>query len=100
MRVWWQIQAIGQTARAGDIGAHFWSGPLCLTPPSKSAPVRARSLRSLSSAGDHGISKSFYYKLKKQGRGPAEIKLGSLTMVSSESAARWRRRMEKESPVA
>ena len=46
---------------------------------------------------DHGISKSFYYKLKKQGRGPAEIKLGSLTMISAESASRWRRRMERES---
>jgi hypothetical protein len=35
--------------------------------------------------------------LRKAGRGPVEIKLGSLTMISAEAAARWRRRMERES---
>ena len=44
---------------------------------------------------DHQISPAFYYKLRKQGRGPAEIKLGSLTRISPESAAAWRRRMQR-----
>jgi hypothetical protein len=49
---------------------------------------------------DHGICRAFYYKLRRQGRGPAEIKLGTRTMVSVESAAAWRRRMEAETPRA
>jgi hypothetical protein len=45
---------------------------------------------------DHQISPAFYYKLRKQGRGPVEIKLGSLTRISPESAAAWRRRMQRK----
>lgn len=48
----------------------------------------------------HGISRAFYYKLRKQKRGPAEIKLGSRTMISTEAAAAWRRRMEAETSAA
>ncbi len=44
---------------------------------------------------DHQISRAFYYKLRKQGRGPAEIKLGARTMISPESAAAWRRHLQK-----
>jgi hypothetical protein len=41
-----------------------------------------------------------FYKLRKQGRGPVETKLGARTLVSAESAAAWRRRMEAETQAA
>jgi hypothetical protein len=49
---------------------------------------------------DHDICRAFFYKLQRQGRGPAVIKLGSRTVISRESAAAWRRRMAEESPAA
>ena len=38
----------------------------------------------------HGISEAFYFKLKKQGLGPDEMRLGSRIFITHESAARWR----------
>jgi predicted DNA-binding transcriptional regulator AlpA len=43
---------------------------------------------------DHGISRSFFYKLLQQGQGPRVTKLGARTLVSAEAAAAWRARME------
>jgi predicted DNA-binding transcriptional regulator AlpA len=42
----------------------------------------------------HGISEGFFYKLKKQGEGPREMKVGARTLISFESAAEWRRARE------
>jgi predicted DNA-binding transcriptional regulator AlpA len=42
----------------------------------------------------HGISDAFYYKLKKQGKGPREMKVGARTLITFESAAEWRRTRE------
>jgi predicted DNA-binding transcriptional regulator AlpA len=42
----------------------------------------------------HGISEGFYYKLKKQRKGPREMRLGTRTLVTFESAAEWRRERE------
>ena len=42
----------------------------------------------------HGISEGFFYKLKKQGEGPREMKLGARTLITLESAAEWRRERE------
>ncbi|PSO19981.1 hypothetical protein C7G41_35075 [Bradyrhizobium sp. MOS002] len=42
----------------------------------------------------HGISEAFYYKLKKQRKGPREMKLGARTLITLESAAEWRRARE------
>lgn len=49
---------------------------------------------------DHGISRASYYNLRKAGRGPQEMKIGSRTLVSEEAATAWRRRMEAETNVA
>jgi hypothetical protein len=49
---------------------------------------------------DHDICRAFFYKLQRQGRGPAVTKLGTRTVISAESAAAWRRRMEAETPRA
>ena len=42
----------------------------------------------------HGISEGFFYKLKKQGEGPREMKVGTRTLITFESAAEWRRARE------
>jgi hypothetical protein len=38
----------------------------------------------------HGISQSFFYQLKAEGRGPDVLRLGARVFVTHESAARWR----------
>jgi hypothetical protein len=47
----------------------------------------------------HGISEGFYYKLKKQRKGPREMRLGTRTLITFESAADWRRESERASAV-
>ena len=42
----------------------------------------------------HGISEAFFYKLKRQGEGPREMKVGARTLITLESAAEWRRERE------
>jgi predicted DNA-binding transcriptional regulator AlpA len=44
----------------------------------------------------HGISEGFFYKLKKQGKGPREMKVGARTLITFESAAEWRRTRENQ----
>ena len=51
----------------------------------------------------HGISEGLFYKLKKQGEGPREMKVGARTLITFESAAEWRRAREAkhtEQPVS
>jgi hypothetical protein len=38
----------------------------------------------------HRISVSYYYELKKLGRAPREIMLGTRRIISAEAAAAWR----------
>jgi len=42
----------------------------------------------------HGISEGFFYKLKKKGEGPREMKVGARPLITLESAAEWRRERE------
>jgi len=42
----------------------------------------------------HGISEAFYFKLREQGQGPREMRLGSRVFITHESAERWR--LERE----
>ena len=44
----------------------------------------------------HGISEGFFYKLKKQGEGPREMKVGARTLITFEFAAEWRRHRENQ----
>ena len=44
----------------------------------------------------HGISEGFFYKLKKQGEGPREMKVGARTLITFEAAAEWRRAREAD----
>ncbi|WP_305073885.1 hypothetical protein [Propionivibrio sp.] len=41
-----------------------------------------------------GISKPFFYKLQKEGKGPRLMKVGRRTLITTESAADWRKQME------
>lgn len=45
---------------------------------------------------DHNISRTHFYELVKQGKGPRLLRVGRRTLVSQEAAADWRRRMEEE----
>jgi predicted DNA-binding transcriptional regulator AlpA len=61
-------------------------------PPPLPTPRLALSIPEFCKA--HGISEGFFYKLKKQGEGPREMKVGARTLISFESAAEWRRARE------
>jgi hypothetical protein len=38
----------------------------------------------------HALSPSFYFKIRAQGLGPAEMRIGARVLISREAAARWR----------
>ncbi|TWB63043.1 hypothetical protein FBZ94_103743 [Bradyrhizobium sacchari] len=44
----------------------------------------------------HGISIDLYFKMQRQGLGPATMKVGSRTLISVEAAAAWRRERESD----
>jgi hypothetical protein len=45
----------------------------------------------------HRFGPAHYYKLKQEGLGPREIKLGTRTIITAEAAAEWRRAQEERS---
>lgn len=45
---------------------------------------------------DHSISRTHFYQLIKDGKGPRMMKLGRRTLIGAEAAADWRRDMERE----
>lgn len=45
----------------------------------------------------HSISRNLFYNLKKQGLAPKIITAGKRQLISIESAAEWRRKMENQS---
>jgi len=49
---------------------------------------------------EHGISRSLFYRLVKEGRGPRITKINDRTLISAEAAAEWRTRMEQETAQA
>ena len=44
---------------------------------------------------DHNISRTTFYQLVKDGRGPRFMKVGRRTLISDEAGADWRRAMEQ-----
>jgi predicted DNA-binding transcriptional regulator AlpA len=63
----------------------------------QTAPLQRLAMSIPQFAEAHGISEGFYYKLKRQGRAPRELKLGSRTLITFESAAQWRAEREAAS---
>jgi hypothetical protein len=47
----------------------------------------------------HGISIDTYFRMQRQGLGPATMKVLNRTLISAESAAAWRRAREQPVPV-
>jgi hypothetical protein len=47
----------------------------------------------------HGFSEGMYYKMRKQGLTPREMKVGTRTLITFEAAAQWRAEREAASKV-
>jgi hypothetical protein len=58
--------------------------------PIRGPPVPAAWYTLKEFATAHRLSMAMLYKLKKEGRGPREIAVGSRRFVTFEDAARWR----------
>ena len=48
----------------------------------------------------HGISQSFYHKLRNQGLAPRTLRLGSRVLITREDARRWHQWRAEASPTA
>jgi hypothetical protein len=68
------------------------------TPPIRGPPTHLFTIKSFCVA--HGISEGFYFKLREQGLGPDEMRLGARVLITHESAARWRIAREAETAAA
>lgn len=44
----------------------------------------------------HGFSKAHYFNMKRDGKGPREMRAGTRVLISREAAADWRREREAE----
>jgi hypothetical protein len=44
----------------------------------------------------HRIGRTMYHELRKSGKGPDEIKIGTRVLITKESAARWRAARDAE----
>jgi hypothetical protein len=67
------------------------------TPPIRGPPEVHTAVDAFSIASfckRHGISESFFHKLRVKGLGPVTMKVGSRTLISAEAAAEWRRARE------
>lgn len=45
------------------------------------------------------ISKSFLYKLAREGKGPRMMRVGRRTLISAEAAAEWQTRNEEKGAI-
>ena len=67
------------------------------TPPIRGPPL-AMSIRVFCAL--HGISEDMFYKMKRDGWGPATMKVGSRTLISVEAATAWRKERENAAAEA
>ena len=82
--------------RKPGVSADLDPPPLVRGPPvDRTVPQLAMSIPQFAEA--HGISASMYFKLKKQGLTPREMKVGSRTLITFEAAAQWRTEREAAS---
>jgi hypothetical protein len=84
--------------RAAEITGKPRTRGLTRTGEVRKAPTALFSVASFCDA--HGISQAFYFKLKAQGFGPDEMRLGARIFITHESAARWRTVREAATTVA
>jgi predicted DNA-binding transcriptional regulator AlpA len=48
----------------------------------------------------HCFSRAYFYKLRQEGHGPREMKVGTRVLITAESAAAWRREREAATEAA
>lgn len=48
----------------------------------------------------HRIGRTTYHELRKSGKGPDEIKIGTRKLITKESAARWRAARDAEAAMS
>jgi len=73
------------------------ASPTLKRPSIRGAPTSAAAYSIAAFCVAHGISESFYFKLREQGEGPREMRVGARVLISLESAERWRRERESTS---
>ena len=69
-----------------------------LSPPPAGQPLSAFTIGGFCTS--HGIGKSLFYELKRNGKAPRTIKVGRKRIITVEAAADWRRKMEEETAEA
>ena len=77
-------------------GEPQWSAS-ATKPPIRGPPL-AMSIREFCTA--HRISEDMFFKMRRQGWGPAVMRVGTRTLISFEAAERWRREREAAAKVA
>jgi predicted DNA-binding transcriptional regulator AlpA len=60
------------------------------------APVERVTYSIAEFCAAHGISRWLYYKMKKDGTGPREMRIGDRAFITIESATKWRRAQERK----
>jgi hypothetical protein len=68
------------------------TGSYTRTPVRAEANTLAMSIREFCRL--HGISQDQFFKMAREKWGPAVMRVGKRTLISTESAARWRRERE------
>jgi hypothetical protein len=71
----------------------------------KAAPIRGPPIERAAYSIDefaeaHGLSVAMYFKLRKLGVGPDEMRVGRRRLISFEAAERWRRQREATTTAA
>ena len=61
-------------------------------------PPLAMSIREFCTA--HRISEDMFFKMRRQGWGPAVMRVGARTLISIEAAAEWRKAREQAATAA
>src|SRR5262249_25737257 len=74
--------------------------PIGHSEPDSSISVKTLAMSIREFCALHGISEEMFYKMKRDGWGPATMKVGSRTLISHEAAADWRRKREAAAATA
>jgi hypothetical protein len=61
-------------------------------------PIAAYSVESFCAA--HGMGRSFFYQILREGSGPRTMKVKKKRLITAEAAADWRRWREKKTAEA
>jgi predicted DNA-binding transcriptional regulator AlpA len=74
--------------------------PPAVVTPSKKTPKDAPPMTIEEFCKRYALSRSHYFELKRQGRTPAEIRVGRKALITAASARAWERRVAQEQKAA